>query len=597
MADVQSREGKVYGPFGFLLLSVLVGVVSGLCAVAFRGLIAFFHNLFFLGRLSFFYDANVHTPASPWGPFVVLVPVAGAIGVAFLVKNFAPEAKGTGVPEVIDAIHYRKGIIRPVVALVKSVASALSIGSGGSVGREGPIMQISSAIASMLGRLLRMSPRELIILIAAGTGGGVAATFNTPVGGVLFAIEILIHELSVKTLVPVTVSTVVATYIGRTFFGDHPSFVIPQSETLYFHLTDPAVLLGYAVLGGILGIASLLFIRSVYGFEDFFDKWIKGGYYVRHMAGMLLVGVIMYFLMTSYGHYYIEGVGYSTIQELLSGNAFPVYLLLLLFALKLLVTSLTLGSGGSGGIFSPTLFLGATLGGAYGMLLRMLLPGHAVSPPAFAVAGMAGMLGGTTGAAMASIFMIFEMTLDYGVILPMAITVALSYGVRKLFSADSIYTLKLARRGLHVPQALQADFFRTRCAGEIMDIRFGFAHASNTVAEFAARNLRGEAAGENFLVTGDDGRILGVVTSDSVYAAIGRGKGRETLGDIAGKDFLRVTEGTSLQAVLTAMHAEPAAWILVVADGSSPGADAARGFITRDRLADFIAEAAEQVSI
>jgi CIC family chloride channel protein len=597
MDDVRSREGKVYGPFGFLLLSVVIGVVSGLSAGFFRGLIAFFHNLLFLGQLSFFYDANVHTPASPWGPFIILVPVVGALGVTFLVKNFAPEAKGTGVPEIIDAIYYRKGIIRPVVALVKSVASALSIGSGGSVGREGPIMQIGSALASLIGRVLGMSPHERIILIAAGTGGGVAATFNTPVGGVLFAIEILIHELSVKTLVPVTVSTVVATYIGRAFFGDHPSFVIPQSQATYIHPTDPAVLLGYAVLGGILGIASLLFIRSVYGFEDFFDKWIKGGYYVRHMAGMLLVGVIMYLLMTSYGHYYIEGVGYSTIQELLSGVPFPVYLLLLLFVLKLLVTSLTLGSGGSGGIFSPTLFLGATLGCAYGMLLSMLLPDHAVSPPAFAVAGMAGMLGGTTGAAMASIFMIFEMTLDYNVILPMAITVALSYGVRKVFSADSIYTLKLARRGLHVPQVLQADFFRTRCAGEIMDTRFAVAPASNTVAEFAARTLRGEAAGENFLVTGDGNRILGLVTSDSVYAAIGRGEGRKPLVDIAAKQFLTVAEGTSLHALLTEMHAEPAAWFLVVAEGSFTDVDNVKGFITRERLADFIAEAAEQVSI
>ncbi len=367
--NVRARKGKPYGPFSFLLLSVLVGVVSGLCAVAFRGLIAFFHNLFFLGRLSFLYDASIHTPESPWGPLVILLPVAGALGVAYLVKNFAPEAKGTGVPEVMDAVYYRKGAIRPVVALVKSLASSLSIGSGGSVGREGPIMQIGSALASQLGRFLDMSPRERVILIACGTGGGVAATFNTPIGGVLFAIEILIHEMSVKTLVPVTLSTAVATYIGRLSFGDHPSFVIPHMENLSLHLTDPSVLLGYAVLGALMGIASLLFIRSVYGVEDFFDNRIKGGYYVRHLTGMLLVGVVMYMLMNTYGHYYVQGVGYATIQDILSGGAFPFYFLLLLFALKLLATSVTLGSGGSGGVFSPILFLGATLGGAYGISL------------------------------------------------------------------------------------------------------------------------------------------------------------------------------------------------------------------------------------
>jgi CIC family chloride channel protein len=587
---------KPYGPFSFLLLSVLIGAVSGLCAVAFRGLIAFFHNLFFLGRLSFLYDANIHTPASPWGPLVILVPVAGAIGVAFLVKNFAPEAKGTGVPEVMNAVYYRKGAIRPVVALVKSLASALSIGSGGSVGREGPIMQIGSALASLLGRFLGMSPRERIILIACGTGGGVAATFNTPVGGVLFAIEILIHEMSVKTLVPVTLSTAVATYIGRLFFGDHPSFVIPRLENLSLHLTDPAVLLGYAVLGALLGIASLLFIRSVYGIEDFFDNRIKGGYYVRHLTGMFLVGVVMYLLMNSYGHYYVQGVGYSTIQDILSGGVFPFYFLLLLFALKLLATSVTLGSGGSGGIFSPTLFLGATLGGAYGMALHALLPGHVVTASAFAVAGMAGLLGGATGAAMTSIVMIFEMTLDYSVILPMTITVALSYGVRKLFSSDSIYTMKLARRGLHVPQALQADFFRTRYAEEIMDTRFGIVNAAKSAEQFADRTLCVEGAGGNFLVTTEGGTVIGLVTRESVHAAVGRGSGSERLENIARQDFLKVTESTSLQAVLTSMHAESASWFLVVADSSSPGAVEVRGFITSERLADFIAEATEQFS-
>jgi CIC family chloride channel protein len=211
-------------------------------AVAFRGMIAVFQNLFSLGKLSVFYDANAHTPASPWGPFVILVPVVGALGVAFLVQNFAPEAKGHGVPEVMHAIYYNKGVIRPVLAVIKSLVSALSIGTGGSVGREGPIIQIGSSFGSTVGQLLRMPSWQLITLIAAGAGGGIAATFNTPIGGLLFALEIMLHEVSVRTLVPVAIATATATYIGRIFFSSHPSFFIPRFETPHFHVMSPMVI-------------------------------------------------------------------------------------------------------------------------------------------------------------------------------------------------------------------------------------------------------------------------------------------------------------------------------------------------------------------
>ncbi len=212
-------QTRTLKPFTLLMISVLMGIVSGIGAVVFRGLIALFHNLFFLGRLSIAYNANAHTPASPWGPFVVFIPVAGAVGVAFLVKNFAPEAKGHGVPEVMDAIYYRKGIIRPVVAVVKSLASALSIGSGGSIGREGPIIQIGSSFGSTLGQILRVPIWQRITLIAAGAGGGIAATFNTPIGGVLFAAELMMHEVSARTLVPVAIATATATYIAGSSLG------------------------------------------------------------------------------------------------------------------------------------------------------------------------------------------------------------------------------------------------------------------------------------------------------------------------------------------------------------------------------------------
>ncbi|MDD5236162.1 MAG: chloride channel protein, partial [Candidatus Omnitrophica bacterium] len=355
------------------------------------------------------------------------------------------------------AIYYNKGIIRPVVAVIKSIASALSIGSGGSVGREGPIIQIGASFGSTMAQIIRMPFWQRITLIAAGTGGGIAATFNTPIGGILFALELIMVEISARTLVPVVIATATATYIGRMFFGDHPSFVIPSLEKPYFHITAPVVLFTYVGLGILAGLISVVFIKSIYAFEDFFDTRVKGNYYQRHALGMFLVGITMYFLMLTSGHYYVEGVGYATIQDILS-SAFPAfYLLVILFVLKLIVTSLTLGSGGSGGIFSPSLFLGATVGAAYGIFIRHFIPGLAISPVAFAVAGMAGVVGGATGAAIAAIVMIFEMTLDYNVIIPMTITVAISYGVRKVLCKESIYTMKLARRGHRLPDSMRRE--------------------------------------------------------------------------------------------------------------------------------------------
>ncbi|MGA2944343.1 MAG: chloride channel protein, partial [Xanthobacteraceae bacterium] len=212
------------GLFRLSLLAIVIGIITGYGAVLFRALIGFIHNIAFLGQFAVNYDANLFTPPSPWGPFVILVPIIGGIGVTFLVTNFAPEARGHGVPEVMDAIYYKDGVIRPIVAAVKSLASALSIGTGAAVGREGPIIQIGSAIGSTLGQIVTMAPWQRITLVAAGAGAGIAATFNTPIGGVMFAIELMLPELSARTFLPVALATGTATFIGRTFFGIHPAF-------------------------------------------------------------------------------------------------------------------------------------------------------------------------------------------------------------------------------------------------------------------------------------------------------------------------------------------------------------------------------------
>jgi CIC family chloride channel protein len=583
----EAPHTKQYGPFAFFFLSVLVGAVAGLGAVVFRGLIAFFHNLFFFGKFSMFYDANVHTPISPWGIFVILVPVLGAFIVAFLIKNFAPEAKGHGVPEVMDAIYYEKGIIRPVVAAIKSLSSAICIGSGGSVGREGPIVQIGSSFGSTIGQVVPMPVWQRNTLIAAGAGGGIAATFNTPVGAVLFAMELMMHEVNAKTLVPVVISTVTATYISQIFLGTHPSFVIPAFERPYFHLESPWALFLYAGLGLIIGLISAVFIKSIYVFEDFFAKHIKQNYYIRHMTGMLLVGITMYIVMLNYGHYHIEGVGYATVNDILSGANFGMSLLLLLSALKLLVTSLTLGSGGSGGIFSPSLYLGATFGGAYGILSGQLFPGLAIDPAAFAVAGMAGIVGGATGAVTTAIVMIFEMTLDYNVIIPVTLTTALSFGIRKLLIDESIYTLKLVRKSHHAPQSMEKNLLREMKARDIMDTGIGMLPASATRADY--ERIAVESAANYFVVTEQD-RILGVLRKDDLTTALGKYSAEIRLNEIMTTDYIKVAENESVLDIIARMNSARVYFAIVKSERGIASVRSIRGIITGQQICDSVTE-------
>jgi CIC family chloride channel protein len=471
----QSKEPKCPpepGPaawWAMLLCALAVGLIAGFGAVVFRAVIGGFHNLLFLGRWSLDYDANVHSPPSPWGAWIILVPVLGAIGVAFLVKTFAPEAKGSGVPEVMDAIYRKDGLIRPIVAVIKSLASALSIGSGGSVGREGPIIQVGAAFGSMVGQVVAMPARQRALLIAAGAGGGIAATFNTPIGGIVFAVELMLPFATPLSLLWVGLSCVTATFIGRVFFGDLPSFNVPSLSVIVpsLPLVEGSalalpVLPWFALLGLILGVLAWLLTRGIYWFEDLFDA-MPGNYYTRHISGMLLVGLVMYGFMAlseryfgQPNHYYVQGVGYATIMDILRGELTASGFLLLLVGAKLLVTCLTLGSGASGGVFSPSMFLGAALGGCFGSTLLHVLPDLPMAPAHFAYAGMAGMVGGTTGAVLTGTIMIFEMTRDYTVILPVILTVVLACAVRNWLSPSTIYTLKLLRRGEIVPQGLQA---------------------------------------------------------------------------------------------------------------------------------------------
>jgi CIC family chloride channel protein len=569
------------------LFAVTIGIVTGIGAVVFRALIGFIHNLFFLGQFSFAYNANLFTPAGPWGPWIILAPVIGGMIVTALVSNFAPEARGHGVPEVMDAIYYKEGLIRPQVAAIKSLASAFSIGSGAAVGREGPIIQIGASLGSTLGQLLHLAPWQRITMVAAGAGAGIAATFNTPIGGVLFAIELMLPEVSVRTFLPVALATGTATFIGNWLIGPSPAFAMPPAPIGPEHAVSVAALALYAVLGALTGIAATGFVRALPAAEDLFDR-IRNPY-LRHAIGMLLVGGLIYALLRYYGHYYVEGVGYATVQTVLLGQSSPLIILPLLFLAKLAATSLSLGSGASGGIFSPSLFIGATLGGAFGLVVNAIHPLADASLANFAIVGMAAMVGGGTGAAMTAVTMIFEMTRDYSLVMPMIVAVALAIGVRRMLSRENIYTIKLVGRKHLIPKALHANMFLVRHAHEIMDKNVLVLPAEMGFDAFL-RQPEHAGALKHVVVTKDD-RIEGVLRVNT-----GLRRGLEdaftgvTLGDVAQRDFILAHEDDIGFDVIEQLWRSRGTMAVVVAgEGAATAADV-RGIISKEHVADSVAE-------
>lgn len=495
------------------IISIFVGIVAGLGAVAFRRLIGFFHNIFFYHTISLAYPTLSHAVESVWGPLIIIVPPIGGLIVVFLINRFAPEAKGHGVPEVMDAIYYQKGAIRPQVVLIKALASSITIGSGGSVGREGPIIQMGAAFAANLSRWINLGEWQRYALIAAGVGAGIAATFNTPAGGVLFAVELMLPEISARTVVPVMVATGMATYVSRLFLGSLSSFIIPPLTIAATSQNNLEGFAAFVVLGVLVGLLALVFMRSIYLFEDWFDA-MPGNSYTRHGIGMLLVGLIIYLLYHFTGHYYVQGVGYGTIQDILTIHLALPWLLILLVVLKLLVTSLTLGSGGSGGIFSPSLFLGAALGGAFAVVANRALPGLHLDITTAAAVGMAGLVGAGTGAVLTAVVMIAEMTLDFKVLMPLIVTVAVAFGVRRMITSETIYTLKLTRRGHLIPESRTSNLYLLRQAREFMRkpfLRIGV----NASIEDLKRQIPRLGPRPHILLTDGD-RIAGVIPQDVV---------------------------------------------------------------------------------
>src|ERR1700678_103154 len=506
-APTTAREERRVSLLPLCLLALGVGIMTGIGAVALRSLIGLIHNFMINGVFKVAYDANILEGPSRWGNWVILSPILGGLAVVYLVDRFAPEAKGHGVPEVMDSIFYKRGDIRGVVALIKSLASALSIGSGASVGREGPIIQIGSALGSAFSQAIGLATRQKITLLAAGAGAGIAATFNTPLGGVLFALEILLPEVSNRTFLPVVVATGAATTIGRVLIGPDPAFVVPEIQSTLAQALGSQEAIAFILLGILCGVASWAFIRLLVFMEDGFPR-LPGNAYTQNVVGMAAIGLMMVVLTHAFGHPYIDGVGYGVIQSTLDNKMTYAGLLALLFVLKMLATTISLGCGASGGIFSPSLYLGATLGGAFAIIVGAVFPHAGITAPSAAIVGMAAMGGAGNGGVMTAIVMVFEMTRDYAIIVPVIVAVAVAAGVRRALIGETIYTVKLRHRGHRIPKERHVNLYLAQQAQDIMERRFILAGAGTTLKEAIDREDTDDLRA---IIVEREGRIVGLI--------------------------------------------------------------------------------------
>ena len=479
-----------------VLMAIAIGLLGGLGAVGFRECIRLF-------QVVAWHTENVTLDYLRELPiwWKIMSPAVGGLIVGLIVFRLATETKGHGVPEVMEAVALRGGRIRPRVVVAKLLASGVCIASGGSVGREGPIVQIGSAIGSSIGQWLHVGERRMRTLVGCGAAAGIAATFNAPVAGALFAVEIILGDFGVTQFSPIVISSVTATVVSRHFLGDFPAFEVPA-----YQLVSANELLAYGALGIIAGLVALIFVRTMYSAEDLFDKLTLPGY-LKPAIGGLLIGVIAIRFPE------VFGVGYEAINEALTGDL-GWKLLIALVVVKIVAVSLTIGSGGSGGIFAPSLFIGAMVGGAVGSVVHSLWPETSASPGAYALVGMAAVVAAGTHAPITAIVMIFELTGDYKIILPLMISSIVATLLATRLQKASIYTLKLLRRGVDIRGGLSANVLSRLTARDAMRTEYAEVGRADQLMSVISSFV--ERPGDSVFVTGADQRLLGVISTDAI---------------------------------------------------------------------------------
>ncbi len=448
------------GRFGLFAIALLVGLGAGFGAIGFRYLIYGFTWLA-TGQAQFGQDGRVGSAHLPWLGigFFVAIPVVGGLLYGPLIYRFAREARGHGVPEVMIAVAENGGRIRPQVSVVKAVASALCIAVGGSVGREGPIVQIGSALASSLGQWVRMPENRLRILVACGAAGGISATFNAPITGVFFGVELILREFSIEATFTVMLSAMVADVISQLFLGSGPFFTQLPTDISLPHVYNYLLVAVLAVVAALIGLA---FKNILYKIEDLCDTvWGDRPEWARPAVGGIVLGLLLLAVPQLYG------VGYPVLYRAVNGN-YALWFLLVLVVGKMIATSLTIGIGGSGGVFAPSLFVGATWGMAFGVIVDHVFGPGAGQPALYAIVGMGAVFASAARGPLTALASVVEMTGDFSLTLPVMLAVAISTMTSRAISYGTIYTTKLLRRGTDIDRAVPAHAFDELTVAEAM---------------------------------------------------------------------------------------------------------------------------------
>lgn len=545
----------------FLMLNIfaiLIGLASGLLALGFRYMIWTVQSLYY----------NQGVPiGEPWtnvaafdfsfrffesvGPLLLVILPIGGLIVGLLTTYGAEEAKGPGVSEVMEATHTKGGYLRRRAIIFKALASSVSIGTGGSAGREGPIVQMGSGVGSAIGRRSRLSDTRVKILLSCGVAGAIAATFNAPIAGVVFALELILLEFRTRSFVPLVVSAV----MGTTMMGVLTGNILPAPffETNY-QFTSPFELPMFLLLGLIAGFVGIIFIKTLYGVEDLFSK-LKVKPYIKPAIGGLLVAIIGLSIPQ------VLGVGYDSIRSAIEIQETPLMLtgfsllgsLFILMLAKMVATSLTLGSGGSGGVFAPSLFMGAMLGATFGLGMHMLFPQvvGADSWGAFAMVGMGAMFAAASRATLFSIVIVFELTGDYEFILPLMLACVMADGVAVLLSSQTIFTEKLRRKGIRFSQAMQVNVLEMISVEEAMIKKPEVITEDTPVGKVANKIIFSGYHG--FPVVNEKGELVGILAQDDIRKALKDGKYKTPAGDLDTEEMIVTYPDEDLNYVLERM--------------------------------------------
>ena len=526
------------------LLSIVVGISGGLGAVAFRKLVELSHDFFFGFLL----------PLLPNSYFVVLLPVLGGLIVGPLIYKLAPEAKGDGISHIMIALQRFTGDIRKRAGLVLIFTSAITLGSGGSAGREGPIALIGASAGSAIGKAIRLSARDLKVLTCCGVASGIAATFNAPMGGAIFSMEVISKKFTSLDAVPILLAAVVGKAVATELIDPVPEFVNPN-----FYFTTFDMVLCFFI-GPLFGFLSFLWVKGYYFFEDRFQD-LPLPDILKPAVGGLTAGVCGIFFF----EFGIMGVGYEGINNvfMLAARAPATDLLLLLLALgllKMLATSSTVGSGGSGGVFAPTLYIGTMFGLAAGMLAEILAPDQIANPLDYGLLGMGALFAGTAGAPLTCIFMITEMTGNYGGLPSLIICCITSYTVaRILLKGGSIYTIKLMRKGIYLdlPQPVLSEV----SVGEAMHKEVIAVSPLCRISEVRDGIYRYNYTG--FPVV-DEGRLVGMITFDDIRRIPPHEQEKMTVKEVAVRAPITINPHQSAKIAMDIMYENDVGRLAVV---------------------------------